>query len=152
MRPLPRSRRYVVLIAVATAATIALACNGNDEPSCYAGDSLACACEVATGTVSGYRACDVPRRAYGACLCDGTTPGVDAAAVLPGPSVDAADASAKRAFLEACAADAECETGLCYPFNAKGMRCTRRCTADTQATACLPPSTGCNNQGVCKVP
>jgi hypothetical protein len=106
--------------------------------------------------VSGYRACDVSRRAYGACLCDGTTPGLDASVPSSSPgdaaARDAAEASAKRAFLEACAADTECETGLCYPFNAKGMRCTRKCTSDTAATDCPPPSTGCNNQGVCKVP
>jgi hypothetical protein len=60
-------------------------------------------------------------------------------------------AGATLHFMDPCTAgqDAECETNLCFPFNAKGPHCSARCT---QACECPAPSTGCNHRGVCNAP
>jgi hypothetical protein len=71
-----------------------------------------------------------------------------------GPGLDASpnllDAGAGTlGFMEACATDEQCTTGLCYPFNARGPHCSHPCTVDGD---CEAPSPGCNGMGVCKVP
>jgi hypothetical protein len=43
----------------------------------------------------------------------------------------------------------ECETGLCFDFNAKGPHCTHACKIDDD---CEAPSPGCSGMGVCKAP
>lgn len=148
MRSRSLAHRLVTVVAL-----VAFACTQDDEPACYPGDQLACDCPGETGKASGFRACDAARRIFGACLCDGTTPGVDAGgATVPDGGVDAGPAATKRGFLEACTTDTDCESKLCFTFAAKGARCTRACKPETAATDCPPPSTGCNNQGVCKAP
>jgi hypothetical protein len=139
-----RARWVVPAAALACAAIVTSACFEND-PACYAGDYRACTCPGAPA--SGYQAC-VATDGWAACVCDGTTPGVDGKA----PDADAgAEAAppAKKALLEACTQNEECETGLCFSFNQKGQRCSKACTSSAD---CPPPSTGCNLQGICKAP
>jgi hypothetical protein len=130
------------LAACAVGLSLVAAC-AEDRPACYTGDFRACAC---AGGASGYQACVSPD-GYGACVCDGTTPGLDASAVEA--SVDAGAESGLLPFMSACATNDQCDTGLCFPFNAKGPRCSKPCKTDGD---CAPPSPGCNNQGVCKAP
>ena len=137
-----RWTRAVSLASLAFVVAGAWAC-GEAFPVCYEGDRRACSC--AEGA-SGFQTCAPELEAYGPCVCDGTTPGVDGSA----PTPDAApESSSKIGFLEPCLTNEECETGLCHPFNAKGPRCSQPCK---EPTDCPPPSTGCNNQGVCKAP
>jgi hypothetical protein len=135
-----------VLAAFACGAVFAAACTNKGTP-CAVGDWEHCAC-ASGGT--GYQQCSADGQAYGACDCSGNIPGI--------PSADAgSDASAAEGgtdagllpFMSACSKNEECDTGLCFNFNAKGPHCSKPCT---QATECPPPSTGCNNMGVCKAP
>jgi hypothetical protein len=65
-------------------------------------------------------------------------------------SADAAPADAGLLpFMSECTEDEQCDTGLCYPFNQGPALCSHSCTLDTD---CEAPSTGCNNNGVCKRP
>lgn len=64
---------------------------------CYAGEYAGCTCD--NGAV-GYAACDPVRNAWGACVCDGTTPGIDASSEEP------VEASVADASPEASPADA----------------------------------------------
>jgi hypothetical protein len=131
------------LIACAIAVLTVAAC-GEEQPACFVGEYRSCAC--ATGA-AGYQRC-VSSDGYGACVCDGTTPGVDASA-LPEASVDAGSDAGLLPFLSACQTNEQCASGLCFPFNAKGPRCSKACKVNED---CEAPSTGCNNQGVCKAP
>lgn len=140
---------------LAVALAVVAACRADEEPTCYAGDSEACTCP-GPAEQRGYRACDVLRGSYGACVCDGTV-GVGVAAPsstdagAPNPPPDAA--ATKAGLFAACSVDADCESGVCRDFPAKGgLLCTKTCTTATASTDCPPPSTGCNNQGICKAP
>jgi hypothetical protein len=79
----------------------------------------------------------------------------DAAFVRPpcdaGACLDAGthDAGALLPFGAACAKDEECVTGLCFPFNARGPRCTLPCTEDSE---CPPEAEACAMRGVCRPP
>lgn len=59
-----------------------------DRPECYAGEYAGCTCG---NGAPGYAACDPARDAWGTCVCDGTTPGVDASSEEPleGSAADA---------------------------------------------------------------
>jgi hypothetical protein len=52
-------------------------------------------------------------------------------------------------FLASCTTHEECATGLCFNFNARGLRCTHACQSSAD---CEEPSPGCNNMRVCKAP
>ena len=52
-------------------------------------------------------------------------------------------------FLAACNDNAECASGLCFNFNAKGNHCTHGCQS---AADCEAPSPGCSGMNVCKAP
>lgn len=140
-----------VLVLVATAALVFSACGGKEATPCYAGDYQACNC---AGAPHGYQRCAADGQGYGACDCSGAIPGVPGSgdagtdtAVTPPDS--GTDAGGLLPFMSVCEADAECSTGNCYSFNAKGKRCSKACTT---ATDCPPPSTGCNGMGICKAP
>jgi hypothetical protein len=134
------------LVACGLAALLApasAAC-GKEEPACFSGDHRACSC---AGGASGYQSCSASGEGYERCVCDGTTPGLDGSFEA---GTDAGHGDAALAKLtEPCATNEECESGLCFPFNAKGPHCSKACTTNEQ---CEAPSTGCNNQGICKVP
>ena len=65
-----------------------------------------------------------------------------------GSSADAS--SAKKAFGAVCANAGECESGNCFNFNNRGLRCTKTCMVATAAVDCAPSTLGCNGMGVCK--
>jgi hypothetical protein len=72
-----------------------------------------------------------------------TTP--DAAAAVP----DAGGDGGLLPFMSPCEDNEDCESGLCFAFNAAGPHCTHSCTVDDD---CEAPSPGCNGMGVCKRP
>jgi len=125
----------------ALAIAIVVAC-GEDRPPCYHGDFIGCTC--ADGKY-GYAACSALEDGYAACVCDGTTPGVDGG--VRDASLDVAPETAKTAFLAACTTNEQCETGLCFTYGMGQELCTKPCTMPTD---CPVPSTGCNGKGVCK--
>jgi hypothetical protein len=73
------------------------------------------------------------------------------ASAEPDAAPGAPDAAAVGglAFLAVCTSNAECASGLCFNFNAKGLHCTHTCQS---ATDCEAPSPGCNGMNVCKAP
>ncbi len=138
--------RWLAACAFVALAVLACPACGETQPACFAGDYRSCTCD---GGAAGYQACK-GEDGYGACVCDGTTPGVDASALEASvdASADAADAGLLP-FMSPCTTNEQCDTGLCFPFNAKGPKCSKPCKTNDD---CGPPSTGCNNQGVCKAP
>ena len=56
-----------------------------------------------------------------------------------------------KAFGEACSANAECASNVCFVGGNRAF-CSLHCAAATQATDCpVPPTSGtCNMQGYCK--
>lgn len=131
------------MVVAAVALTVVVAACVDDFRPCYQGDYRACTC---TNGAAGFAACAPAQDGFAACVCDGRTPGVDGSAVI-----DAAEASdgALLGFMQPCQTNEQCETGLCFPFNAKGPKCSKPCaTADD----CPPPASGCNGMGICKAP
>ena len=147
-----------LLVILGVVAVVAIGCA--ERHACYAGDFEACTCDDGR---RGYAACDVEKDVYGACGSCGEVPGLTSdgsgaassggggAGGASGGSggASATTSSAKLGFMETCAKDEDCESGLCHVFNAKGPKCTVLCTTDAD---CPPPSPGCNNMGVCKAP
>ncbi|WP_394849278.1 hypothetical protein LZC95_17755 [Pendulispora brunnea] len=124
-------------------------CTSHDERTCYRGEYRACACGKDR---SGLAACLDTENDYGACDCSGAIPGLelDGGVGDGGLETDAGhEAGAKLPFLQPCDVNEQCETGLCFPFNAKGPHCSKSCKSDGD---CPVPSPGCNNMHVCKVP
>lgn len=123
---------------------------------CYAGDYRRCECEDGA---SGFEQCNSVGEAYGECDCEsgipGAASGTGGAAGGSGGSGGASGGAGGSGgaellpFLSPCDEDEECESGLCFAFNAKGPHCTTPCDGPED---CPPPSTGCNMMGVCKVP
>ncbi len=110
----------------------------HDAKECFAGDYLECQCDDESW---GYAACDEKAEMFGDCVCDGTTPGVDREEAASSGGGDRAP------LFEACESDEDCESGLCFQFNAKGPHCTVAC-----GDGCPSESGGCNQKGVCKLP
>ena len=64
----------------------------------------------------------------------------------PSPATEAKKANAAGP----CAANAECESGVCF-IGGNQSYCSVKCTAADAATTCAAPFTGtCNKQGFCK--
>lgn len=86
--------------------------------------------------------------AFGACTTgdDVSDPGTPDAAAS---AADAGPDGGLLPFMSACEENEDCESGLCFAFNAAGPHCTHSCTVDTD---CEAPSPGCNGMGVCKRP
>ena len=61
----------------------------------------------------------------------------------------AADWTVEHSEWGDCEKDEDCESGLCFPYVAKGPHCTITCTMDSD---CPPPSNACSGMGVCKAP
>lgn len=137
------SAKRTVVLACSALLTLLFACSSEGARACYPGDYQACSCTASAEDTprTGYAACSSAGDGFGACDCSGRTPGLD--------ETRAVRAEDLGNWLAQCDSDAECTTGLCFSFNMKGKRCSRRCTS---ASECPPPSAGCNNQGVCKAP
>lgn len=72
-----RSRTRLLALAWALTVAAALPACRTDYPVCHADDYAICTC--ADGSASyGYQRCLADESGYGACVCDGTTPGLDA--------------------------------------------------------------------------
>ena len=119
------------------------ACRASN-PSCYEGDYVACDCAGASSP--GFAKCGADER-FSACVCNGTVPGYDGSFYEDAAS-DAGSATGKVPFLGACQKNEDCETGLCFSFNAKGPHCSIACSA---VPVCPAPSPGCSGMGVCKI-
>jgi len=148
-----RGRAFAAFASLALAVAIGTgACGEVDHPSCYSGDYLGCLCPgVAEPNNRGFAACT--DGVYGACVCDGRTPGVDGSVEASSAPDSGGVDGGKQGFLEACAKSEDCATGLfCKDFPTKGSFCSKSCTTATVATDCPPPSPGCNKDGVCRAP
>lgn len=128
-------------------ALMGLASCSDGSPLCYAGEYRSCSCDGDFG----YQQCDGV--AFGACDCDNAPPGLGGGPPANGSGgavgSGGAGGMSPLPFLSPCDTNEQCETGLCFQFNAKGPHCSMPCENDEQ---CPPPSPGCNNMGVCKVP
>lgn len=121
---------------------------------CYEGDFVACTCDDGR---AGFAACDAERDAFGECGSCGLVPGATfGASTAGGAGAGGAGAGgsgggggALLGFMETCAANEDCASGVCHTYNAKGPKCTIPCQVDGD---CPLPSPGCNNMGVCKAP
>lgn len=148
LRSLPMTRARTGGAAAVVLAVVLLACT-TDRPTCYAGEYVGCTCD---GGAHGYAVCRPEIDGYGICVCDGTTPGIDAGPPDTGAPADAAP-DATKGFLEPCTSNAECGSGLCSGVPGQSrMVCSKPCTEATAASDCPPPSTGCNAQGRCSPP
>ena len=81
---------------------------------------------------------------------DGTADETGEATQTTNPT-EPAPAAAKKANGEGpCAANGECESGVCFMGGTQSY-CALKCTANDAATICVAPFTGtCNKQGFCK--
>jgi hypothetical protein len=128
-----------------------LACSPSYAP-CYRGEYQGCSC--ANGA-HGYQACNVTEDGFQACVCDGTTPGVDGgrdASVVEASVADASEAGVSGGYLQPCGPGGTCKeaAAVCFSFTSKGQLCTKKCT---MASDCPAPSAGCSTMnGVCKAP
>ena len=124
-------------------------------PASCTPDGAACApadfqyCDCPSG-VRGYQQCLDDGSKYGACDCSGTIPVGAGVLVEAGPDVDAEAAAegGKAGFLTTCSDDVDCESNLCFAFNAYGPHCSTPCS---KTTDCPAPSPGCSMMGVCKL-
>lgn len=146
-------RGPLVLAMTAVVVTV-LACS-TSYPPCYRGEYQACLCSAGSNEARGYQACNTTEDGFAACVCDGTTPGVDGGrdAGDAGEAGDAAEAGpAVGTYLAPCGPNGECAgpDARCFDFPSKGRICTKTCA---QASDCPAPSTGCTpNNGVCRAP
>lgn len=142
----------VVVAGIGLFAAVLLAGACSEQAACYAGDFRACTCDDGR---RGFAACDAAADAYGACASCGLVPGATwtAAGGAGGGGgaggAGGATTTTKLGFMETCALDEDCESGICHVYTAKGPRCTLHCQT---AADCPPPSVGCNNMGFCKAP
>jgi hypothetical protein len=116
---------------------LATGCEAADGRECLPKDYIECSC---VSGERGYAVCDDLGSGYGECGFCGTVP--------PGAGGQG-EGGGLLAFMSECEADAECETELCFEFNAKGPHCSHPCSSDAE---CESPSPGCNKMGVCKAP
>jgi len=148
----PSLRRPLILSLLSWAMALVVGC-AEEPPVCYDGEYEACTCsEEEGGEGQGYARCDAG--SYGPCDCASGTPGLGGAAAVGAGGSGGADGGGGGmddllGFLEPCDEDAQCETGLCQHFNAKGPHCSQPCSDPSD---CPAPSPGCNMMGICKAP
>ena len=140
-----------------SAGAMGAGCNPSpDTSTCFKGDYQTCTCDGDKG----YQRCG-DDGAFGQCDCSGT-PGNDAGPPSAfttsgaggggggaGGGASGPCSTMPLAFLCPCVNDSDCESKLCFHFNAKGPHCSIPCTP---ATFCPPPSDGCSGMNVCKSP
>lgn len=137
-------------IAIGAFVIVAISACGTSYPPCYRGEYRACSCEAqsAGSFTTGYQACSVTEDGFGACTCDGTTPGVDGG--RDAAPADATPVTSEGTYLTSCETTACVDpTTICFSYDSKGKRCTKTCKVDSD---CPPPSPGCNPKSVCKLP
>ncbi len=151
-----RASVLVVAVAIGITVTTLGGCD-EDYEECYPGDYQSCDC---AGGAFGYAACSPAGDFRSAtCVCDGTTPGVDAgdgrspersandggACVADDGGVD----GGRRGYAEACSAAGDCASCLCESFAGLPPICSAPCTTVEE---CPSPSEQCTNRGVCRPP
>ncbi|MFO0742557.1 MAG: hypothetical protein U0270_42180 [Labilithrix sp.] len=138
-----------LLLVLPASVIVAIAACGEDFEDCYGEDLIACTC---AGGVPGYATCANGSYRGSPCVCDGTTPGIDAGkdsgtseagACTREAGVD--DSGALKKDFEPCANADECEGCRCELF-ASTLLCTRSCRSDAECTS------GCNPRGICRNP
>jgi hypothetical protein len=149
----------------------------NDSTACAPNDVRACSCPDGT---AGTQTCRAAGDGYGACLCasagdaatdssgvpgdadDNDVTGTDSDATADADQTDvtepddatsdgAPEAASGLPFAASCAVNGDCESGLCYSYPSKGMRCTMSCGSPAECPA-SSPAPGCNPKGICSVP
>ena len=118
--------------------------SANGAP-CAPGDYNYCACDDG---IQGYSECPIDGGDYGPCDCTGIHPAVPS----EGGVVCTRDDAGQLPLLCHCTTSADCASGNCYLFAAKGLFCTTTCTQQTASQVCPPQSGGCNGMGICKLP
>jgi hypothetical protein len=139
-----KRRLFAVLVVLLGALATGPAGCSVPSQACYPSDYQACSCD---GGQRGLQQCTAAGDGYGACDCSGVLPGADGSAATDGGGEGGSDGGLLP-FLAPCSSDAQCVTGHCFPFNAKGPHCSQPCTTDQD---CPAPSPGCSGMGVCKV-
>jgi len=135
--------RLAFFVALLIGLAVPVACRV-DGPPCYAGDFVGCTC---SNGKTGYQSCLPDEERYAACVCDGTTPGLDGS--FEDADADVVDANTKLPFMSRCTKNEDCEANDCHLFSQQGSFCTKTCKTTED---CPAPSTGCNNRGICKAP
>ncbi len=140
-----RAGGALVALALLVLGAAPASCNPSGV-ACAPGDYQYCDCPGARG----YQTCLDDGSKYGACDCSGTIPRGSGILVEAGTDADAeaGGPDAKLGFLAPCSNDVDCETNLCFAFNAYGPHCSHSCS---KITDCPAPSPGCSNMGVCKI-
>ena len=155
---------WAVCTSLASMAAIAAGCSSGSGSggSCSAGETRACSC---AGGGSATQTCG-DNGSYGACACGGAEGGADGGGnecdgghgsgcgdgggledVIFTPNCSDAG---PLGFDCPCTQASDCQSGDCFDFAAKGMKCTMPCT---MASDCPnPPNLGCNGMGQCKAP
>jgi hypothetical protein len=128
-----------LVLGLGAIVAIVAACNGHDEPTCFAGEYRSCSC--ASGA-TGYQQCLPTQDGFAACPCDGKTPIAEA-------GIDTGIAPGSRQYLESCVADGDCASHVCGVFPTRGNKCSKPCMS---ADECPAPSPGCNPQLICRSP
>jgi hypothetical protein len=139
----------VLAFVAAVIAAIAFACD-EDFKDCYGTDYQGCRCEDGG---FGYQKCSPLGDYQGvSCVCDGTTPGVDAGhdaatgtACVSDSGVKDTVTPASRRYLQPCLDNPDCDSCMCVKFNDAG-RCTKACKTIAD---CPPPSDACTPEGLC---
>lgn len=138
-------RSRVELRGAAYALALLLGCDDRAPRPCLPGDYARCVCNDGQ---PGFSVCSDDGLNYEACGFCGTSPLASGGA---GGAADGGGGSggALAGFMAPCADDAECASGMCHDFKAKGPHCSHACESDAD---CESPSPGCNLMGVCKAP
>jgi hypothetical protein len=166
----PRTLLWVVGAPLLSVMAMAVGCSsgGGSGTSCTPGEARACSC---AGGGTGAQAC-LATGSYGACSCSGDDGGgADGAGTDGGDSCDGGrgpgcgdgggieDVGAwtptcpeggPLGFACACTTGSDCQSGDCFDFAAKGMKCTQPCSMPSDCPN--PPDLGCSGMGQCKVP
>lgn len=139
----------LLLAALAGSGTFALIAScGEDYKDCYGSDYLGCSCPDGGW---GYAKCSpLGDFVTAICVCDGTTPGLDAGPIEAGGTDAAAEASCADAgdggYFAPCATNDDCASCLCEKFGDAG-RCTKSCAS---LADCPAPADACTSRGVCR--
>jgi len=128
--------RALIVLGAVVSVIVAVAACAEDFKDCYAEDLVACTC---AGGAQGYAKCQNGSYKSSVCVCDGTTPGIDASTCS-----HALDAGGFKADFETCTTPDECQGCRCEQVQ-MAQQCTRPCASDADC-----PQGRCNTRGVCR--
>ncbi|MBX3192800.1 MAG: hypothetical protein KF819_37800 [Labilithrix sp.] len=133
-------------VVVLTMAMLVVAACTTDFPPCYRGEYRGCSCPDGA---RGYESCNITQDGFGACVCDGRTPGVAGIREAGADVVESGPPTGT--YMQPCAPNNQCTDGTtCALFPNKGSFCTKPCKDPTD---CPPPAKTCSSmRGVCAAP